>query len=133
MPTYFITEMSIHHLKPGDSVATVPLPNRYCGNPTFLWPKSVIHDGQNCLCRPVEDEYFSFERCVQNCDSDYNITLTSNAVVFQNISSITEDFMVHFLCDETCIDTPCLMESIILTYNIEVDRKLNMIRSPWLS
>ena len=110
---------------PDDLMVRIPLPDSdVCSSPTIQWPKKVLFDGQYCHCLPIENGYYSFIRCVQNCQTGYSVELSSDGstVVFGNYR---DDFAVQCLCTEDpCnIDTPCILETVVASYSINVESK----------
>lgn len=104
----------------------IPLPNsQLCAVPTFLWPRNMTMDEPNCYCLPIETEHYSFRQCVQECQTEYDVTLLSDSVVFKNLNRTSRNFLVHFLCDEDpCTDTTCFMQSFMSSYTIDTEGNL---------
>lgn len=97
-----------------------------CNYPLMLFPSSLNDDHRNCQCRLIENDIYSFHECVQNCQPEYQLTLSKNSTgIYASFMNITSDFLFLFHCDEGCVhDSPCRMESEVLLYRINVGKLL---------
>ena len=115
-----------HTLINGRGKVRIQIPDLpHCeSSPIFVWPKNTSGEKENCYCRPLEDENYSFKGCVQNCNTKYNVTLQNGSVVFQNLNN--DQFFAHFICNEDPCppDVSCFMLSFMDTYEISKSHSL---------
>ena len=106
---------SIHTVK-------LPIPSaEICGVMKVIWPRNTNSTAGHCICRVEGYLHNSFEQCVNYCESNYAIELLQNdSVIFYNLSSTMNDFLVHFFCDWTPCDPnqPCYLITIISSHRV---------------
>lgn len=109
-----------------DDFVTVSLSTAHCLVPVVQWPKNFITNGENCHCFPIEDNSYSFSSCAESCETDYQVSLSTNgsALIFYNLSRAPGDFLVHFMCDNQLCTTEdsCFHVSVLsASYKIKVE------------
>lgn len=80
------------------------------------WPK---YNGRNCFC-PLNKENRYFDNCVENCETEQQVSLAGNFILINNFSSYKNEALVHFICEkDPCFgDKSCHLETITATYKI---------------
>lgn len=117
---YFVTtgmqSIRLQEAQPGP--LEIQVPTTHCRYPIILWPRREVVDEGNCHCLPLRS---TFDDCVRQCQSDYDITLsTNNSIHFNNLHAHT-NFMIHFLCDNDPCGAvhSCFTETVVASYRIE--------------
>lgn len=115
--TYFAGART-RYVNSQNEIVETPVPTTHCDYPLIVWPRSSTNDGINCHCQPIQADYYTFEACVEQCQTNHNITLSNGSICFNGLNT---SLSVHFLCDkDPCTHSSCLMVTVVSSYKISM-------------
>lgn len=94
----------------------------HCDTITFIWPKTSALN-EHCYCLVINTDRH-FDACAQWCKSEYDARWENGSIIFRNISTNSDNFIAHFVCNEDpCLHSSCFLNSVITSHRITLTSK----------